>query len=173
MKKIFALSILFLMVAYSSDAQPVQGVAAFVKSGYYSLSSAASLNKITPAGYGSRSNNFFTLGAECYYRNNKMILTVDGNIGVQNGKSIYDKGIKFSTGTGYAKFGWIIIEQSHYWIYPNIGAGIAAIAMNTYDKKCDNARDIQTHINNNASMDLGLNTDIVLKRNPAQDGFHL
>ena len=163
MKTIFTCFTMLLFVSVG-EAQKTQGVAAFVTSGYYSLSQSSSVNKVVPATYGYQSNNFFTVGAEAYYRYNKMLFALSGNIGIQNNRSIYKEGIKFSSGTSYASLGWIVLEQKHYWLYPSIGFGIAAIDMNTYDQKNYETEDIQSHIINNASFDVGLNADFILKR---------
>jgi hypothetical protein len=61
------------------------GLAAFIKSGFYtsSSSSSSSLNKIVPAGFNLHSTSV-TLGGEGYCRNNKMLFILDGNIGLEN-----------------------------------------------------------------------------------------
>lgn len=172
MKKKFALSILILMLASGTNAQFVQGIAAFVKSGYYTLASASSLNKIAPAAYSNQSKNFFTVGAEGYYRWNKMLFGIDGNIAVQNGESAYTEGIKFSSGLASARFGYIISEEKDYWVYPSIAAGMAIIDMNIYDKKNDATQNLLTYINRNPSIDVGLNTDFILKKHSGtEEGF--
>ena len=91
-------------------AQQIGGIAIFSKIGYTSLSGSATiLNKIA-AGNGF-SDNFIVFGAEGYYRTNKIIFGLDGNIGIQNAKSTYANRAKLFSGAGYAKFGRIIIEK--------------------------------------------------------------
>ena len=136
MKKFYTLLFLFIISFTGLDAQQMTGLAAFVKSGFYTLSSScsSSLNKIVPAGF-SLHSTFVTLGGEGYYRNNKMLFILDGNIGLENSTIISFQEVKVFSEALYTKAGWIVKEKKHYWVYPSIGIGIASLDINTSDTK--------------------------------------
>jgi len=162
MKKIYTVLFLYLISIARLDAQQMDGLAAFVKSGVYSLSS--SLNEIAPPGFNLPYTTFASLGGEGYYRNNKTLFILDGNIGLENSKIIASRGVKLYSQTIFAKAGWIIKEKKHYWIYPTIGIGIASLNMNTCNKKNDFADNLQSHLIDNALVDLGINADFIFKK---------
>ena len=164
MKKIYTLLFLFIISIARSDAQQMNGLAAFVKSGFYTLSSSSSsLNKIVHAGFDLHSTSV-TLGGEGYYRNNKMLFILDGNIGLENSKIISFQEVKVFSEAMYIKAGWIIKEKKHYWIYPSIGIGIASLDINTYNTKDELIDNLKSHLINNTSFDLGINADFIMKK---------
>jgi hypothetical protein len=171
MKTIYTLLFLSLISIAKSDAQKMDGLAAFVKSGIYSLSTSSSaLNKIAPAGFNLQYTSFATLGGEGYYRSNKTILMLDGNIGLENSMVNASSGVKLYSEAIFAKTGWIIKEKKHYWVYPAIGMGIASLNLNSYDKKNELAGNLQSHLINNASVDVGINADFIFKKIANSDG---
>src|SRR6476469_2028514 len=84
MKKHFTLFFLVLFFFSSINAQRIEGVAGSLKFGYmHAPSSGNTLNKIAPAGITGFDDNYFTFGAEAYYRKFKNIYTVEGSVGGQ------------------------------------------------------------------------------------------
>jgi hypothetical protein len=163
MKKIYTLLLLSIATISSPDAQQTNGLAAFVKSGLYSLSSSA-LNKIAPAGFNLKHNTSVTLGAEGYYRGNKMLFILDGNVGLENSKVIGSQAVKLYSESIFGKAGWVIKEKKHYWIYPSIGIGIASLEVNMYDEKNELVNNLGSHLINNASVEVGINADFIFKK---------
>ena len=152
-------------------AQQITGIAVFSKIGYTSLSgSASTLNKIAPS-YRGFSNDFVTAGAEAYYRTNKIILALDGSIGLQNAKSTPTKWTDVSAGSAYARFGWIITEKRHYWIYPSIGLGIAGIDINTHNYETDEVTNLKNKLLSSPSFDVGFNADYIVNKIIDPEGY--
>jgi hypothetical protein len=109
MKKIYAVLFLCIISTAGLKAQQTNGLATFVRSGLYTLSSSSSsLNKIAPAGFDLLHASFATVGAEGYYRDNRLLLILDGNIGLENSKIITSQSVKLYTETFFVKTGWIV-----------------------------------------------------------------
>ena len=165
MKKTYIFLLTGIIFIGSVGAQQINGLAAFVKSGFYSLSSwSSALNKITPAGFNLRNNTSVTLGAEGYYRADKILFILDGNMGLEDSKTTASQGVELYSEAIFIKTGWIITEKKTYWIYPSAGVGIALLGLNTYDKKNEFIDDWESHLINNASLDLGINADFIFRK---------
>jgi len=169
MKKIIMLLIMAGIFTGELSAQGSRGGAGFIKIGSTYLPGSASIfNEIAPPGISGFGNNFVAFGAEGYYRANKIILALDGNIAIQGVKLTESKAAEAFSGGGYARFGRIIKENRDFWVYPSIGVGTAAIALNTYDQV--NAESSNEKINYlfNTSFDFGFNADFILLRAPGE-----
>jgi len=163
MKKSIIPLLVFFLMTVGSSAQQINGVAVFSKIGYTSLTrSTAILNKVSPgSGF---SNDFILFGTEGYFRTNKLILGLDGTIGLQNRKLSSRASIEASAGALYARGGYIIAEKKHYWVYPSIGAGIAGIDIDMKDYTTDEVARLKNKLISSPSLDLGINADFIVNK---------
>jgi hypothetical protein len=169
MKKTIILIAISIVNTCCLFAQDINGIAVFSKMGYTSLSrSASSLDKIAPPCSGF-SHNFIAFGGEGYYRRNKIIIALDANIGFQKAKSSCIERAEVFSGAAYARLGRIIAEKKHYWIYPSIGAGVAAVDVNTYGN--DEAPNLKNKLHYSPSFDIGFNADFIMRKIPDQEDF--
>jgi hypothetical protein len=165
MKKIITILIIASVLLSPSSAQLTRGGAAFVKLGYARLDGSGSVfDKIAPAGVSPFSNNAAAFGAEGYYRINKLILGLDGNIGVHGVKLTDSKAAEALSGAAYARFGRIIKENKNYWLYPSIGIGTGAIALKTYARVNTGTSYEKINYLLSPSLDFGMNADFGLVR---------
>ena len=92
-------------------------------------------------------------------------MIADANIGAQTTKSIYANRAKAFFAACYAKVGRIIIEKKHYWIYPSLGLGVAAIDINTYNDENDEVTNLKNKLLSSPSVDIGFNADYIVNEN--------
>jgi hypothetical protein len=140
----------------------------FLKLDIHHSGSSSTLNKIAPPGSGF-SNNFIAFGAEGYFRANKIVVALDANMGLQKMKPTCIERAAVSSGVAYARLGWIMAEKKHYWIYPSIGPGIAAVDINTYVN--DEASNLKNKLHYSPSFDMGFNADFIMRKIPDKEDF--
>lgn len=160
---------LVMIILFTSGlhAQQIAGIAIFSKIGYTSGPSST-LNKIVQPGSGF-SNNFITYGAEGYFRVNKIVVALEANMGLQKAKSTCIERAAVSSGVAYARLGWVVAEKKHYWIYPSIGPGIAAVDIITYVN--DEAAKLKNKLHYSPSFDMGFNADFIIRKIPDRADF--
>jgi hypothetical protein len=171
--------LLLIFGVYNSFSQKIVGAAFFMKGGYTHVQGSAKiLNSVAPQGISCFSDNNYIIGSDGYFRANKIILGLDGYLATRESKTSkfvtngISKGADAYSGTAHAKLGIIVNQGKKYWVYPSLGAGIAVIGMNTFDKKASFAR-LNEHniISYSPSFDIGLNTDIILSPENKNDIF--
>lgn len=96
---------------------------------------------------------------------------LDGNIGVQNSKSVGAGWTAAAAGAAYAKAGWIITEKQHYWLYPSIGLGMAGVDINTHNYVNDEVINLKNKSLATPSFDLGFDSDIIVNRIVNHEGY--
>lgn len=169
MKRIVIVLLVLNLSSYGYS-QKIIGGTLFLKGGYTHVEGSAKiLNSVAPQGISCFSDNNYIIGSDGYFRANKIILGLDGYLATRESKTSnfvmngIRKGADAYSGTAHAKLGIIVLEGEKYWVYPSLGAGIAVIGLNTFDKKASlNRSNEHNIISYSPSFDFGLNTDIVL-----------
>ena len=173
MKKHFTLFFLVLFFLSSINAQRIEGVAGSLKFGYmHAPSSGNTLNKIAPAGITGFDDNYFTFGAEAYYRKFKNIYTVEGTV---VGQGRYANNTAYAEpycGAAHGKWGRIVAENDHSWLYPSIGAGASFLQLTTYEKANGKVVNIQEKTLVSPSFDVGINADFLLSKINYKEGYY-
>jgi hypothetical protein len=173
MKKHFTLSLLAIILLSSIYAQRIEGVAGFLKAGYmHAPSSGKIFSQVAPAGITGFDDNFYAFGGEAYYRKLKNIYTIEGTIGMQKQ---YSSGTNYAepyNGAAHGKWGRIIAENDHYWLYPSVGAGASFIQLTTYDKISGNEENSQEKTLVSPSFDAGMNADFLLSKINYKEGYY-
>jgi hypothetical protein len=160
--KILFVMILAFATSAGVQAQTFKGGAGFLKVGYANhTGSALVLNEITPEGMTGFSNSFYGVGAEGYFRTGRAIIALEGSVGAQNRQSVGNKYGEAYAGTGHARFGWVILEGTQYWLYPSIGSGSAVLGITTYDKVNGENENLRNTLLYTPSLDIGLNGDFL------------
>ena len=70
------------------------------------------------------------------------------------------------------KWGRIIAENDHSWLYPSVGAGASIIQLTTYDKVSGNEENIQEKTLVSPSFDAGINADFLLSKINYKEGYY-
>jgi hypothetical protein len=173
MKKHFTLTFLSLILFSFTYAQHIEGVAGFLKAGYmHAPSSGKIFNQVAPAGITGFDDNYFAFGAEAYYRKLKNIYTVEGTMGVQKRQAYSSTYAEPYNGAAHVKWGRVIAENDHYWLYPSIGAGASVLQLTTYDKIGGNEQNIQEKTLVSPSFDAGINADFLLGKINYKEGYY-
>jgi hypothetical protein len=171
MKKTIILSILTIVFTHNLYAQEMAGIAIFSKIGYTSLpGSSSTLTNIAPHG-STVNNNSTAFGAEGYFRINKVILVLDGNMAIQNAESADANKARIFQCVAYTKVGRIILDKTHYWIYPSLGLGVASIDINTYNNENDEVTNLKNKVLSSPSFDFGFNADFIANKIMNREGY--
>jgi len=171
MKKTIILSILTIVFTHNLYAQQIAGIAIFSKIGYTSLpGSSSTLTNIAPHG-STVNNNSTAFGAEGYLRINKVILALDGNMAIQNAESADANKARIFQCAAYTKVGRIILDKTHYWIYPSLGLGVASIDINTYNNENDEVTNLKNKVLSSPSFDFGFNADFIANKIMNREGY--
>lgn len=162
MKK--SLIYLFIVAMSVTIANAQKGGAAFFKTGYlYAPGSSKVFQEIDPHRTGSFTNNYLIIGIEAYYRTGKTIVSWDGYSAQQAdysvGATTYAEPFISAT---YVRFGRIVKENKHSWLYPSVGLGIAATILETHDNVNKNSSNTINQTLLTPSLDIGINKDILI-----------
>jgi hypothetical protein len=163
-----------LLCTNTVSAQRVRGGAGFFKGGYsYAPGSGNTFNKIAPAGINGFTNNYALIGGEGYYKGKNIVLSLEGTVAAQKDRAAGNVHAENFVYAGHLRLGFIVSESKNCWIYPSIGSGTAAIALNTYTKasSSEKAQNLENKILVSPSFDIGLNADYILSRVPDKKAY--
>lgn len=165
MKKNIYLLTIVLMLANFADGQKIKGLAGFIKSGYiYAPNVRKTFEDANAENNYAFTNNFWSFGAEAYYLTGNIIITGDGNIGVQKINTWNDIRSSAVYEALYGKFGWIIAKDKNYWVYPSVGAGASVMLLTNYKETNSLSEITNTKKLVSPSVDLAVNADVLLSK---------
>jgi len=173
MKKLFTFLLFAFFVASSGYGQQIEGIAGFIKTGYmHAPSSGKTFKQIAPASINGFGDNYFLFGAEVYYRKWNNIYTVEGTMGVQKRYSINDTYAEPYCGAAHGKWGRIVAQNEHYWLYPAVGAGASIIQLTSYQQQDKRVSNLQEKTLVSPSFDASINADFLLSKPKWKEGYY-
>jgi hypothetical protein len=172
-KNLYIVAIALILSAFA-DAQKIEGVAAFMKTGYMNAPNAAKIfNQVYPSGVSGFTGNYFLLGAEGYYRKNSSVFMGVWEFGLQKAYSLNDANADAVYEAVLGKYGRIITEGKNYWLYPSAGAGASVSSLTSYGKVNSRKENMRTQTLVSPTFDVGMNADFLLSKVRWNDKYYL